>query len=264
MRESAVGPLLATMAGLGYALLLGPVLVVFVIAFSADNFIIFPPSGLSLRWFGALFNHPALMRGLEFSLGVAVLVALLSLLLGVPAAYALARGRFRGREALAALFLAPLMLPTLVLGLALLLAFQPLRLTATLPGLVLGHLCVTLPFVVRMVATALANLPDDLEAAAATLGATPWRVMRRITLPLAMPGLIAAAALSFLLSFDETVISLFISGPRASTLPVEMVRYVEGRTDPMVAALSLILIAGTLVIVLVVERLVGLMRAVGK
>lgn len=264
MREGAVSPALAIMAGLGYTLLLGPVLVVFVIAFSADNFIVFPPSGLSLRWFGALFSHPALMRGLQFSLVVAVLVAMLSLLLGVPAAYALAKGQFRGREVLAALFLAPLMLPTLVLGLALLLAFQPLRLTATLPGLVLGHLCVTLPFVVRMVSTALVNLPDDLEAAAATLGATPWRVIRRVTLPLAMPGLVAATALSFLLSFDETVISLFISGPRASTLPVEMVRYVEGRTDPMVAALSLILIAGTLVIVFIVERLVGLMHAVGK
>ena len=113
-------------------------------------------------------------------------------------------------------------------------------------------------------ATALANLPDDIEAAAATLGATPWRVVRRVTLPLATPGLIACACLSFLLSFDETVISLFIAGPRASTLPVEMVRYVEGRTDPLIAALSVVLIVATLAVVLVVERLVGVARAVGK
>ena len=83
-------------------------------------------------------------------------------------------------------------------------------------------------------------------------------------MPLALPGLLAAAALSFLLSFDETVISLFLSGPRASTLPVEMVRYVEGRTDPMVAALSVLLIAGTLVIVIAVEKLVGVTRAIGR
>jgi putative spermidine/putrescine transport system permease protein len=123
---------------------------------------------------------------------------------------------------------------------------------------------VTLPFVIRMMTTAFSTLPDDIEAAAATLGATPWRVVRRITLPLAAPGLVACGALSFLLSFDETVISLFIAGPRASTLPVEMVRYVEGRTDPMVAALSVVLIAATLLVVVLVERLVGVARAVGN
>ena len=121
-----------------------------------------------------------------------------------------------------------------------------------------------MPFVIRMMTTAFSTLPDDVEAAAATLGAPPWRVVRRVTLPLAAPGLIACSALSFLLSFDETVISLFISGPRASTLPVEMVRYVEGRTDPMIAALSVLLIAATLAIVMLVERLVGVARAVSQ
>jgi putative spermidine/putrescine transport system permease protein len=161
-------------------------------------------------------------------------------------------------------FLAPLLLPTLITGLALLLFFTPLRLTATLPGLVLGHMTVTVPFVIRMMTTAFSTLPDDIEAAAATLGAKPWRVVWRVTLPLATPGLIACACLSFLLSFDETVISLFLSGPRAATLPVEMVRYVEGRTDPLVAALSVLLIVATLIVVVIVERLVGVARAVGK
>ncbi len=115
-----------------------------------------------------------------------------------------------------------------------------------------------------MMTTSFLTLPPDVEAAAATLGAPPWRVAMRVTLPLAAPGLIAAAALSFLLSFDETVISLFVSGPRASTLPVEMVRYVEGRTDPLIAALSVILVTGTILIVLAVERLVGFTRAVGR
>jgi putative spermidine/putrescine transport system permease protein len=112
--------------------------------------------------------------------------------------------------------------------------------------------------------TTFATLPDEVEAAAASLGATPWRVFCRVTLPLALPGLGASAFLAFLLSFDETVISLFLSGPRASTLPVEMVRYVEGRTDPMVAALSVVLIAGTLAIVLLVDRMAGLAKVVGR
>lgn len=261
---NGAGPFLSTLAGIVYALILAPIVVVFALAFSADSFILFPPSGYSLRWFQALAHHGPLLASLWLSVQVASVVTLCSLLVGVPAALALAKGEFRSKDALTGFFLAPLLLPTLITGLALLLFFTPLRLTATLPGLVLGHMTVTVPFVIRMMTTALANLPHDIEAAAATLGATPWRVVRRVTLPLAAPGLIACACLSFLLSFDETVISLFISGPRASTLPVEMVRYVEGRTDPLIAALSVVLIIATLIVVVAVERLVGVARAVGK
>ena len=128
----------------------------------------------------------------------------------------------------------------------------------------MAHLTVTLPFVIRMMATTFETLPDDVEAAAATLGASPLRVFLRVTLPLAAPGLAASGALSFLLSFDETVISLFVSGPRASTLSVEMVRYVEGRTDPMIAALSTILVFGTVAVVAAVERSIGLRKAIGR
>ena len=261
---TGAGRVLSSFAALVYVLILAPIVVVVMLAFSADNFILFPPSGYSLRWFRQLAGNGPLLAALWLSVQIAAVVTVLSLVVGVPAALALAKGRFPGKDALTSFFLAPLLLPTLITGLALLLFFSPLRLTATLPGLVLGHMTVTVPFVIRMMATALANLPDDIEAAAATLGATPWRVVRRVTLPLATPGLIACAYLSFLLSFDETVISLFIAGPRASTLPVEMVRYVEGRTDPLIAALSVVLIVATLAVVLVVERLVGVARAVGK
>lgn len=261
---TGAGRVLSSFAALVYVLILAPIVVVVMLAFSADNFILFPPSGYSLRWFKQLAGNGPLLAALWLSVQIAAVVTVLSLVVGVPAALALAKGRFPGKDALTSFFLAPLLLPTLITGLALLLFFSPLRLTATLPGLVLGHMTVTVPFVIRMMATALANLPDDIEAAAATLGATPWRVVRRVTLPLATPGLIACACLSFLLSFDETVISLFIAGPRASTLPVEMVRYVEGRTDPLIAALSVVLIVATLAVVLVVERLVGVARAVGK
>ncbi len=255
---------LSLLAGGVYALILAPVVVVVALAFSADNFIVFPPSGFSLRWFRALAGNAPLLAALGVSVQVACAVTLLSLVIGVPAALALAKGRFRFREALTGFFLAPLLLPTLITGLALLLFFTRLRLTATLPGLALGHMTVTVPFVIRMMTTAFATLPHDIEAAAATLGAAPWRVLRRVTLPLALPGVIACACLSFLLSFDETVISLFLSGPRAATLPVEMVHYVEGRTDPLIAALSVVLIIFTLIVVVAVERLVGVARAVSK
>ncbi|HEY9347523.1 MAG TPA: ABC transporter permease, partial [Inquilinus sp.] len=168
---NGAGRVLCTLAGIVYAMILAPIVVVVALAFSADDFIVFPPSGYSLRWFQALAGHGPLLDALLLSAQIACVVTALSLLLGVPAALALNKGSFPGREALQGFFLAPLLLPTLIIGLALLLFFTPLRLTATLPGLVLGHMIVTLPFVIRMMTTAFSTLPDDIEAAAATLGA---------------------------------------------------------------------------------------------
>jgi putative spermidine/putrescine transport system permease protein len=159
---------------------------------------------------------------------------------------------------------APLLLPTLVLGLALLMALQPLSLVATWPGLVLAHLVVVLPFVVRIMTTSLQALAPELDEAASTLGARPFTVFWRVTLPLAMPGVIAAATLAFLVSFDEVVISLFLVGPRLTTLSVALFRYTESRTDPLVAAVAVTLIAITAVVILAVDRLVGFSRTVGR
>jgi putative spermidine/putrescine transport system permease protein len=248
----------------GYALLLAPAVVVAVISFSAGDFLTFPPPGLSTRWYAALFSNGELMTALRNSAVLALLVAAIALLAGIPAAYAIARLRFPGRDTIATLLVAPLLLPSLVLGLALLLALQPLKLAATWPGLMLAHSMVALPFAVRIMTTAFGAVPRDLEEAAWTLGATPFRAALKVTLPIAAPGALAAGALCFLVSFDETVISLFLVGPRLSTLPVEMFRYAESRTDPLVAALAMALIAVALAVVLLVERLVGFTRAMGR
>ncbi len=258
------GPVLMAAAAAGFLLLLSPVLVVAVVSFSAGSFLTFPPPGFSLRWYQALFANPEIMAALGTSAMLASLVATLALLLGLPAAYAIARLRFPGRRFLADLMAAPLLLPTLVLGLALLLALQPLKLVATWPGLVLAHCTIAVPFAVRIMTTAIATVPPDLEAAARTLGAGPVRTALRVTLPLAAPGVLAAGALAFLVSFDETVISLFLVGPRLTTLPVELFRYAERRTDPLVAALSMLLIVSALAVVLLVERAAGLTRTLSK
>jgi putative spermidine/putrescine transport system permease protein len=258
------GPVLRAAALAGYALLLAPVVVVAAVSFSSGNFLAFPPPGVSLRWYQALFANGEIMAALATSAMLALLVACLALLIGLPAAYAIARLEFRGRRLLADLLAAPLLLPTLVLGLALLLALQPLRLVATWPGLVLAHCTLAVPFAVRIMTTAIGTVPAELEAAARTLGATPLRAALRVTLPLAAPGVLAAAALAFLVSFDETVISLFLVGPRLTTLPVELFRYAESRTDPLVAALSMLLIGSALAVVLLVERAAGLTRTLSK
>ncbi|WP_159994242.1 ABC transporter permease [Roseomonas sp. 18066] len=251
-------------AAVGFAILLLPGVLVLIVSFSAGEFLTFPPPGLSFRWYAALLSNAQLMTALGTSAILAAIVATVSLLLGAPAAYAIARLEFRGRGVLAAMLAAPLLLPTLVLGLGLLLVLQPLGLAATWPGLVLGHCLVAIPFAVRIMTTAFAAVPKELEAAAWTLGATPFRAAVRITLPNAAPGAIAAAVLTFLVSFDETVISLFLVGPRLSTLPVEMFRYAERTADPLIAALAMTLIAFALLMVVLVERLIGFTRAIGR
>jgi putative spermidine/putrescine transport system permease protein len=256
------GTLLTLLALLAYVFLLAPLVVVVAVSFSSSTTLAFPPSGFSLRWYAALADNATLMAALRVSAALAAGVTVIALAAGVPAAWAIARGRVPAWVQTA--LTAPLLLPSLVLGLGLLLALHPLGLVATWPGLMLAHACVVLPFVVRILTSAFRAQPREMERAAAALGAAPWQAVWRVSLPLALPGLLAAATLAFLLSFDETVISLFLVGPRLSTLPVELFRYTQNRTDPLVAALSVVLILVALIAVVAVERLMGLTRAMGR
>jgi putative spermidine/putrescine transport system permease protein len=247
-----------------YAFLLAPLVVVLLTSFSNDGFLAFPPRHWGIAGYRALLENAPFQAGLQRSLVLAATVTLATLLIGTASAFAIARYSFRGRGALLAIFTAPLLMPTIVLALALLLVFARIGLLATFPGLVLGHCLVALPYVIRIVLTALRGIPPALEDAAATLGARPFQVFRRVTLPLMRPGLIAAAALAFLASFDEVVISLFLIGPRVTTLPIEVFHYVEYRADPQVSALSVVLIAFTVLLIVVIERSLGVMRALGR
>lgn len=247
-----------------YAFLLAPILIVVPLSFSNDTYLSFPPESWGVRWYVDLAHNQPMIDAFFVSLGIALVVMVLSLVIGIPSAYAITRHAFRGSEALLSLFTAPLLLPSIVLGLAMLLVFVDFRLLATWQGLVIAHLIVATPYVIRIISTALLTLPPSVEEAASTLGARPLTVFRRVTLPLMMPGLVASAALSFLVSFDEVVISLFITGPNITTLPVALFQYADNRTDPLIAAVSVILVLGTLLIVAVVEKSVGLSRAVGK
>jgi putative spermidine/putrescine transport system permease protein len=247
-----------------FAFLLAPVLLVFPLSFSADSFMSWPPSGWSLRWYVALLADPGLMAALRNSVILAAVVTTLSLLLATPAALVIARGTFPGREAVFALLTAPLLLPTIVLGLALLIIFAGRGLIGTWVGLVLAHLLIALPYALRVLVTALGGLPAGVEDAAASLGAAPVTVFRRVTLPLMLPGVVATCAIVCLVSFDETVVSLFVVGPRLTTFPVALFRYVQARTDPLVAAAAALMVLFTLAIVLVADRAVGLRRAVER
>ncbi len=247
-----------------FLFLLAPVLLVVPLSFSSANNLVWPPPSWSTRWYVAMVNQAGLMQAAWNSLVLAGGVAAICLVIGLPAALAIDRWRFPGREALMALITAPLLLPTIVIGLALLTVFVGAGLLGSWTGLVLAHLTITLPYAVRVLSTALATLPPGIEDAARSLGASPGRVFRRVTLPLMLPGVVATAAITFLVSFDEVVISLFVVGPQLSTLPVALYRYVESRTDPLVAAVSTVLVGLTMLVVLVLDRAVGLRRAVGS
>lgn len=241
-----------------------PILLILLISFSGDDYLSFPPSSWSLRYYREVFGNADFMGGLRNSAIIAVCVTALTLLMALPASWALVRLDFRGRDFLRTFILAPLILPTIVLGLGILMVFTQLGLTASYPGLVLAHMVMTLPFSIRILQTTLANLGEDIEHAAMTLGARPLVCFWHITLPRLVPGLIASGAIAAILSFDEIILSLFIVGPRLTTLPVEIYRYVDERTDPMAAVMAVLLIGISLGIVLIVERSVGFAKAFGR
>ena len=247
-----------------FLFLLAPVLLVFPLSFSADRAMAWPPSGFSLRWYVALAGNAELMSAARNSLFLGLAVTAVALVAGMPAAMILARRQFHGREALLAVLTVPLLLPTIVLALGLLIVFVGYGLVGSWIGVLMAHLVVALPYAIRVLMTAASTLPASVEEAASSLGARPLTVFRRVTLPLMLPGVVATCAIVFLVSFDEVVISLFVVGPRLTTLPVALFRYVESRTDPLVAAVSALLVLLTLAVVLILERAVGVARAVGR
>lgn len=264
MEQRPISVALKLLAGAMFLFLLAPVLVVVPMSFSGDAYLAFPPSSWGTRWYGAIFRDARIVDAFFVSLWLGLAVTFLSLLIAIPAAYALVRLKPTGTDWLLALFTAPLLLPTIVLGLGLLIVLAPLGLLGSVAGLLLCHLVVTLPYALRVLVTALSTLPAAVEEAAATLGAPPSVVFFRITLPMMVPGIVAASVLSFLVSFDEVVVSLFMTGPKLSTLPVTMFHHVEDRADPMVAAISVLLVALTLIVMLVVDRSIGLGKAFVK
>ncbi|GGE21350.1 polyamine ABC transporter permease [Aureimonas endophytica] len=264
MEDRPISPALKIAAVLMFVFLLAPVLLVVPISFSADNYMSFPPSGWSFKWYAAFFSNGRMLEALGTSTLLALIVTALSLLIALPASYALVRSRILGADTLLAIFTAPLLLPTIVLGLAILIVFAGNGLLGTFAGLTIAHLVIVLPYALRVLTTSLSGLRIVTEEAASTLGASPLMVVRRVTLPLMMPGIVATAALAFLVSFDEAVISLFLTGPRITTLPVAMYQHVDAHADPLVASISVLLIVLTLAVVIVVDRSVGLTKAFVK
>jgi len=243
-----------------YVFLLAPLLVVVLASFNSADFLSFPPRGFSLRWYRALWESEVWGDSFRLSLLLTAVVTPLALIIGTLAAYALVRYSFPGKGAMATLVMAPLVMPQIVLGIALLNYMSGLGLVGSLTGLILGHLVVTLPFTVRLVSISVHNLDPALERAAENLGATPLETFWRVTLPLLRPGIVAGAIFAAIISFGELAVTLLIAGARTTTLPLRIFNYTEYNFDPTINAVSTIFVVLALVLIIVLDRLIGLVR----
>ena len=240
--------------------MLAPLAIVCAVAFTPEGYLSLPTNGFSLRWFRQILAYPEFIRAFRDSLWLAALSSTLAIALSVPAALAIARYRFPGREALTALFLSPLMVPHVVLGIAFLRFFTQVGLAGTFTGLVLSHVIVVTPFALRLVLASSYGIDARIEHAAESLGASPATVFRRVTLPLILPGVVSGWMLAFINSFDEVTMTVFVASPATVTLPVRMFLYIQDNIDPLIASVSACLIAFTAVMLLILDRLFGLDR----
>ena len=228
----------------GYAVIVAPLVFVSWLAFFRNEVVSFPPEGYTLRWFRNILDQNNFVDGFLTSLEVGLVAMPAGLAIGLPASLAVARRRFRGRETVNTLLLLPLVVPGVVAGAAIY-VFQVevevitgLPLVAALPGLVLAHVMITIPWTVRLVAASLGGLDPSMEEAAMNLGAGPATTFLRITLPMIRPGIVAAALFSFIVSFGNLEMTLFLIGPGRTTLPIAILQYLEWRIDPTIAAVS--------------------------
>ena len=254
------GPLALLFHTLVVGFMLAPLVVVCLVAFTPADTLSMPGTEWSLRWFRAVLAHGDLTTSFGTSLLVAVLAASGSVLLAVPSSLAIARYQFPGRQALSGLLMSPLIVPHLVLGVAMLRLFALLDARGSTAWLTLAHVVVVTPYALRLMLAALAGADSSVEQAAQSLGASRWTVFRRITLPLMLPGVTGGWLLAFINSFDEVTMSIFITSPQTVTLPVRMYMLATESIDPMMAAVSALIVGMTAVVMLVLDRLYGLDR----
>jgi spermidine/putrescine transport system permease protein len=236
---------------LGYAFLYTPVLLLAFFSFNKSAAGNLPFTGFTFKWYGDLFRDYLVIDAFKNSLLVAAATSLVSTIIGTAAAFALVRTRLRFSEFLRVFFVLPMMIPGLLIGFALLVFFASLlRLSLSLETVVIGHVVMTTPFVVLVVATRLAGFDRRLEWAAADLGANPGATFRHVTFPLILPGILAGALFAFTLSLDEFVITLFTIGPQ-TTLPLYVFSQVKFGVTPKINALATLLLLGSVLILMI-------------
>jgi len=240
--------------------LIGPFVIIFITSFSTEASLKFPPQGFTLDWFKKVISMAMFVDSLKLSLKLGVVSSIIALCLGIPVAYITSRYNFRGKRVIEVITALPIIIPQMVAGLVLLRVFVLMNIFPVEVTLLIGHTAIVLPYVVRNVLSALINFPVSVEEAAISLGASRLRTFFLIVLPNIRTGIISAFILTFIISFNNVPISLFLTGPGLSTLPVVMLTYLEYYYNPSIAALSTLLIFISAFIVFISQKLLGLSK----
>ncbi|AZO73670.1 MAG: ABC transporter permease [Mesorhizobium sp.] len=237
------------------AFLLLPVIFIILLSFGSSRWLAFPPPGWTLKWYRELLADPAWIDAALTSARIAAMAAILSVLIGLLASFSLVRGEFRGRHLLRGLLLTPMVLPVVVFAIAIYALFLRIGLAGTTIGFVIAHTILALPFAIIPIATALEGFDKSIEDAAIVCGASPLQARLRITLPSIRIGIFSAAIFSFLASWDEVVVAIFMASPTLQTLPVKIWGSLRADLSPVVAAASSLLVGLTLVLMIVTALL---------
>ncbi len=240
--------------------MMAPIAVTVLVSFSPSSVFDLPGSEWSWRWYRRIGELDGFWSAVGLSTQLALASTVIALVLGTLAAIGIVRGRFPGREALATVAVAPLMLPGLVLGIAMLQYFRLVGLLEVRSSLVIAHVVVTVPYVMRTVLASLYLFDFQLIDAARMLGCTYVQALRKVMIPALAPAFLTAGLFAFLASFDNYPVSIFLTDVRNKTLPIQLLQYIEEAPDPTIAAISTLLVALTVAVMLLGERLVGLRR----
>lgn len=242
---------------------LGPLIVVAGVSFTAGDYVTFPPQGFSLRWYEAITSSSVYSGAALTSFRLAVAVTISATVVGAGAAVVLNRGRLPGTTMMSALFLAPLVLPTIIFALGLLTFWSASIGRTSFSAMWLGHTIIAVPYVIRTTLAVLSTSDKFLEEAARTMGAGPWRAIVHVVIPQALPGIAAGAFFAFNISFDEAILSLFLRSPEIMTLPIQIYTQLEFSPDPSIAAVSTLMIGLTIFVIFVIDRLLGIQSVAG-
>lgn len=251
-----------------YLFMLSPLIFVVWLSFFKDAIITFPPSGYTAKWYLNAWRNDAFANGFLLSIKLAACSAIGGVILGVAASLGLARYRFPGRRTLGNILLLPLVVPGIVAGIATYLFYLraenalDMDIVGTFGGLVIAHICLTIPWTMRLVGASLSQIDETIEEAARNLGANAWRTLWRVTLPMLRPAIVASVLFSFIVSFENLELTLPLVGPGKTTLPIAIMQYLEFNLDPTIAAVSAAQIVLLGIVMLITDRFVKLSQVI--
>ena len=241
--------------GLIFVFLVAPIIVIMPLSFNAEPYFTYPMPGFSWRWYEEFFTNDQWLLGLKNSVIVGIFATILATVLGTLAALGLNRATFRGKSAILAMLISPIVVPIVITGAGMFYFYAKLGLTSTLTGLVLAHATLGVPFVVITVTATLVGFDHNLVRAGSSLGATPIAVFFKVTLPLILPGVVSGALFAFITSWDELVVAIFLAGAEEHTLPRRMWSGIRELLSPTITAVATMLILFSILLMVTMEML---------